>query len=85
MKLYQKNESRKVDEVIRSKEFRGRTILDENCLAISTTPSHVDRRKAFAVGFSILELSKLVMYKGWYDRICKTWPTAKLLATDTDR
>lgn len=43
------------------------------------------RKKAFAVGFTILELSKLLMYQAWYDKICTTWPTARLLATDTDR
>lgn len=46
---------------------------------------HVIRKKAFAVGFTILEISKLLMYEAWYDRICKVWPTARLLATDTDR
>ena len=25
------------------------------------------------------------MFDAWYNRICKTWPTARLLATDTDR
>ena len=48
---------------IRSSKFRGRQILDDETLAIATTPNSIDRKMAFAVGFSILEFSKLEMYK----------------------
>lgn len=53
----------KANAKIRSSKFRGRQILDPETLAIATTPASVDRRMAFAVGFSILEFSKLEMYK----------------------
>ena len=33
----------KIDEITRSKAFRGRTILDEDVVAVSTTPEHVNR------------------------------------------
>ena len=36
------------------------------------------------VGFCILELSKLLMYKFHYDYVLKTFHSAKLLFTDTD-
>ena len=48
---------------IKSSRFRGRQILDPDTLAISTTPPKISRRMAFAVGFSILEFSKLEMYQ----------------------
>ena len=48
---------------IRSSKFRGRQILDHETLAVATTPDSVNRKMAFAVGFSILEFSKLEMYK----------------------
>ncbi len=50
------------DEKANSK-IRGRQILDPETLAIATTPTAVNRKMAFAVGFSILEFSKLEMYK----------------------
>ena len=39
---------------------------------------------AFAVGFSILEFSKLEMYKAWYEKIYPQFPTAELCTSDTD-
>ena len=53
----------KANSKIRSSKFRGRQILDHETLAIATTPDSVNRKMAFAVGFSILEFSKLEMYK----------------------
>ena len=53
----------KANAKIRSTKFRGRQILDHETLAIATTPANVNRCMAFAVGFSILEFSKLEMYK----------------------
>ena len=60
----------KANTKIKSSRFRGRQILDPDTLAISTTPPKISRRMAFAVGFSILEFSKLEMYQvsctlGW--------------------
>lgn len=56
--------SKKASAKCRSKNFRGRIILDENTIAVSSTPPEISRHMAFAVGFSILEFSKLEMYKG---------------------
>ena len=53
----------KANSKIKSSRFRGRQILDADTLAISSTPPQVSRRMAFAVGFSILEFSKLEMYQ----------------------
>ena len=68
---------------IKSSRFRGRQILDPDTLAISTTPPKISRRMAFAVGFSILEFSKLEMYQvsctlGWRKKICQVWDSNPL-------
>ena len=62
--------NRRANTKIKSSRFRGRQILDPDTLAISSTPPKISRRMAFAVGFSILEFSKLEMYQvsctlGW--------------------
>ena len=36
------------------------------------------------VGFAVLDLSKLIMYRHFYDGILRVWPTAQLLMMDTD-
>ena len=73
-------DKRKIDEAVRSPTFRGRTILSEDLVAVATKTPSVDRRRAFAVGFTILELSKLVMYKAWFDKITKKFPDCRLIA-----
>ena len=82
VKIYEDQE--KINEHGSSKKFRGRCILSDEMVAGSTTPESVNRKKAFAVGFSILELSKLTMFRAWYDVICKTWPNARIITSDTD-
>ena len=74
----------KADEKCRRANFRGRMILDTDTIAVASTPLHVSRKMAFAVGFSILEFSKLEMYKAWYDKIYPNFPNAELCTSDTD-
>ena len=76
--------TRKSNAKCRSSNFRGRLILDEETVAISSTPPKISRFMAFAVGFSILEFSKLEMYKAWYEKIYPQFPTAELCTSDTD-
>ena len=74
----------KANEKCRRANFRGRMILDTDTIAIASTPLNVSRKMAFAVGFSILEFSKLEMYKAWYDKIYPNFPNAELCTSDTD-
>ena len=53
------------DDLIRSENFRGRNIMGENFMAISSTPAVVNRHKCYGIGYTILELSKLQMYRAW--------------------
>ena len=76
--------SKKADEKCRSANFRGRLILDEDTVAIASTPPEISRSMAFGVGFSILEFSKLEMYQAWYEKIYPNFPGAQLCTSDTD-
>ena len=58
------------DDLIRSENFRGRNILGENFMAISSTPNYVNRGKCYGIGFTILELSKLQMHGKWKKFSC---------------
>lgn len=53
------------DDLVRCENFRGRNIMGENFVAISSTPTFVNRHKGYGIGFTILELSKLQMYRAW--------------------
>ena len=42
-------------------------IINENLVAVNKKPTTIELKKPLAVGFSILELSKLFMYRSYYD------------------
>ena len=60
------------------------TIFDKNFIAVHQIKPVVVLNKPIYVGFSILELSKLLMYKFHYDYVLNTFNSAKLLFIDTD-
>ena len=65
--------------------YKSHRIINENCVAVLHKKKEVLLDKPIYVGFSILELSKLHMYKFHYDHIrVKYGDKAKLLMTDTD-
>ena len=76
--------SKRANDKCHSSNFRGRLILDKDTVAISSTPFEISRSMAFAVGFSILEFSKLEMFKAWYEKIYPQFPNAQLCTSDTD-
>ena len=58
-------------------------MFDKNVIAVHQIKSVLTLNKPIYVGFSIIELSKLLMYKFHYDYVCNEYDT-KLLFTDTD-
>ena len=60
------------------------TIFDKNFIAVHQIKPVVVLNKPIYVGFSILELSKLLMYKLHYDYVLNTFNSTKLLFIDTD-
>ena len=63
--------------------FISQKIFDKNFIAVHQTIPVLTLNKPIYVGFSIFELSKLLMYKFHYDYVCNK-SDAKLLFTDTD-
>ena len=58
-------------------------IIDKNVLVVHCSKKVLTLNKPIYIGFCILELSKLLMYKFNFDYVLKTF-NVKLLFTDTD-
>ena len=63
--------------------FISQKVFDKNVIAVHQIKSVLTLNKPIYVGFSVLELSKLLMYKFHYDYVCNKYD-AKLLFADTD-
>ena len=68
---------------VNKSKFISKKIFDKICFAVHQIKSVLTLIKPIYVGFSILELSKLLMYKFHYDYVCNKYD-AKLLFADTD-
>ena len=55
------------EKLIASPLFIGFRAINEKCLAVFRHQSCVKWNKMYAIGFAILEASKLYMYKAYYD------------------
>ena len=64
--------------------FISQKILDKNIVAVHCSKTVLTLNKPIYVGFSILELSKLLMYQFHYYYVLKAFDNVKLLFTDTD-
>ena len=63
--------------------FISQKIFDKNFVAIHCVKTVLTLNKPIYVGFSILKLSKLLMYQFYYDYVLKTFD-ARLLFTEKD-
>ena len=63
--------------------FISQKIFDKKFVTVHCSKTVLTLNKPIYVGFSILELSKLLMYQFHYDYVLKAF-NAKLLFTDTD-
>lgn len=58
-----------VSKLISRPNFKRITIFDENLVAVHMYPTKITMNKPIAVGMSVLELSKVLMYDFHYDRM----------------
>ena len=77
------NNSKDYLRCVSKPNFISQKIFDKNFVAVHQIKSVLTLNKPIYVGFSILELSKLLMYKFHYDYVCNKYD-AKLFLTDTD-
>lgn len=66
--------------------FQAVRVFDNNLAAVQLFRNSVKLNKPIAVGYSVLELSKLKMYEFWYDVLLTEFKdyTVSLLMSDTD-
>ena len=77
------NNSKDYLRCVSKPNFISQKIFDKNFIASHQIKSVLFLNRPIYVGLSILELSKLLMYKFHYDYVCNKYDT-KLLFTDTD-
>lgn len=78
-------EGKRESKLLNSPFFESADIIREDVTLIRHRKKHVDLNKPVLAGVSILELSKLRMYKMWYLTLKKCFgDRVKLLMTDTD-
>ena len=78
------NDSKDYLKCVSKQNFISQKIFDKSFIAIHQIKTVLTLNKPIYVGFTILELTKLLMYKFHYDYVLKTFNGAKLLVTDTD-
>ena len=77
------NNSKDYLRCVSKPNFISQKIFDKNFVAIHQIKLVLTLNKPIYVGFTVLELSKLFMYKFHYEYVCNKFD-AKLLFTDTD-
>ena len=73
-----------LNKLTRQPTYVSSKIFDENLVGVQKKKVRLVLDKPSYVGFSILELSKTLMYDFHYNYIRKKYPVVKLLFTDTD-
>ena len=80
------NTKRKAENLIAKPSYRKFTQFDDNLFGIELIKTKINLNRPIYVGFSILDISKFLMYSFHYDHIKIEYPGIKsrLLFTDTD-
>ena len=77
-------DKKEVDKILRSPLLNDWIIYNEDLASFEIYPSCVTLNKPRAVGLTVLELSKLLMYDFHYNYFLKKFENVKVLLSDTD-
>ena len=77
-------DKKEVDKILRSPLLNDWIIYNEDLASFEINPSSVTLNKPRAVGLTVLELSKLLMYDFHYNYFLKKFENVKVLLSDTD-
>ena len=79
-------DAKKVEKAISRSNFKGRTIFDENLVAVHFYKEQITLNQPIFIGFSILDWSKFHMYKFVYEKYPKIFSgfNYKIAYSDTD-
>ena len=79
------NENEKLRKIIAKPNFNRRVKLSDELSAIQVNKTQLTVNKPIYVGFSVLDLSKYLMYDWYYNKLIKKYgENCTLLYTDTD-
>ena len=78
------NDKLKHKKLISKPNYQDTMIFDDNLCGVLLGKNEVEANKPIYCGFSILDLSKYLMYDFFYNVLKKNFPDVKLLMTDTD-
>jgi len=75
----------KLAKAVSKPSFRQSEIINDDLVMVRGAKQTITINKPISVGFTILEISKLIMYRFYYDYLkAKYGDKCKLLFTDTD-
>ena len=75
---------KEVKKLINKPNFKDSTIFNDNFVGITNNITSIKFNKPIYLGMVILDYSKLLMYRFYYDIVNKLWPKNELVASDTD-
>jgi hypothetical protein len=73
-----------VKKWVSSPNFKSMKIISKNLVIVFLTPNKLVFNKAYPIGFSILDLSKMFMFSEYYERIQPKLKSCEVLFSDTD-
>lgn len=74
-----------VRKMVAKPNFKRFNVFDENLVAIEMNQTHILMNKPIAIGMSILDLSKVLMYEFYYSQIKPKYKEdVEMMYTDTD-
>ena len=78
------NDRKEYLKCVSKPNFISQKIFDKNFIAVHQIKAVLTLDRPIYVGFCILELSELLMYRFHYDYVLKTFSSSKILFIDTD-